>query len=330
MSFTRAVFLTNDGGDFQARVQQVELPEIATDGQVAVQVQYSTLNYKDALGITNRAPVIRKFPMVPGIDCTGIVTTSRDSRFRAGDAVILNGWRAGEVYWGGLSEQAHVMGDWLIHRPAEINGKRAMAIGTAGYTAMLCVLALEKHGLAPGRGDVLVTGAAGGVGSVAVALLTALGHQVVASTGRPAESDYLRDLGATQVIDRATLSSPGKPLQKERFQAVIDTVGSHTLVNACAQVQYGGAVAACGLAQGMDLPGTVAPFILRGVTLLGIESSLVPTAPRQEAWRRLARDLDLTKLDTMTTEIALDQVLEHAAAVLDGKIRGRLVVDVNR
>jgi len=329
VSATRAILLTNDDNRFVARVQSIDLPAL-TDGDVAVRVEYSCLNYKDGLAITNRSPVVRKWPMVPGIDCAGVVTDSRDPRFRAGDAVILNGWRAGEVHWGGLSERANLRGDWLIHRPAGLDARRSMAIGTAGYTAMLCILALEKHGLAPEQGEVLVTGASGGVGSLSVALLARLGYQVAASTGRLSERDYLQRLGAAQIIDRNTLNGPGKPLQKERFQAVVDTVGSHTLANACAQVKYGGAVAACGLAQGMDFPATVAPFILRGVTLYGIESSLVPTPVRKAAWQRLERDLDLAKLDSMTGEVSLAEALTAAADVVAGKVRGRLVVDVNR
>ncbi|HEX2660279.1 MAG TPA: MDR family oxidoreductase [Polyangia bacterium] len=329
MLSTRAILLTNHDGAFAVRVQSIDLPPLA-DGDVAVRVDYSCLNYKDGLAITNRSPVVRTWPMVPGIDCAGTVADSRDARFRPGDAVILNGWRAGELHWGGLAQRAHLRGDWLIHRPDGLDARRSMAIGTAGYTAMLCLLALEKHGMSPEHGDVLVTGAAGGVGSVAVALLAQLGYQAVASTGRLTESDYLRALGATQILDRATLNGPGKPLQKERFQAVIDTVGSHTLANACAQVKYGGAVAACGLAQGLDFPATVAPFILRGITLYGIESSLAPTPLRLQAWQRLAHEMDLAKLDRMTGEVSLEGALAAAADVVVGKVRGRLVVDVNR
>jgi len=330
MNSSRAIFLTNSDDKFEARIEQLELPELSADGEVAVRVEYSTLNYKDALAITNHSPVVRKWPMVPGIDCTGVVTDSRDPRFRPGDAVILNGWRAGEVHWGGLSEKVNLMGDWLIHRPSVMDAKTSMAIGTAGYTAMLCILALEKHGVTSAHGEVLVTGASGGVGSVAVAILSTLGYTVIVSTGKLGESDYLEQLGAAQVIDRRTLNGPGKPLQKERFQAVIDTVGSHTLANACAQLKYGGAAAACGLAQGLDFPSTVAPFILRGVTLYGIESSLAPRALRETAWARLARDLVASKLSLMTGEISLEQALLVAADVVEGKVRGRLVVDVNR
>jgi len=330
MNSSRAIFLTNRNDKFEARIERLELPELADEGEVAVRVEYSTLNYKDGLAITNRAPVVRKWPMVAGIDCAGVVTESRDARFRPGDAVILNGWRAGEVYWGGLSERANLMGDWLIHRPAGMDAKTSMAIGTAGYTAMLCVLALEKHGLVPAGGEVLVTGASGGVGSVAVAILSTLGYSVTASTGRLGESDYLKELGAAEVIDRQTLNAPGKPLQKERFQAVVDTVGSHTLANACAQLKYGGAAAACGLAQGLDFPSSVAPFILRGVTLYGVESSLSPRALRETAWARLGSDLASAKLALMTAEISLEQALVAAAEVVAGKVRGRLVVDVNR
>ena len=329
MSTFKAIHLSNDDGRFDARLAELEDAQEPAEGEVLVRVEHSTLNYKDALAITNTSPVVRKWPMVPGIDCAGLVTASRDERFKPGDAVILNGWRAGEAHWGGLAQRARLKGDWLIARPSGMDSQTAMAIGTAGYTAMLCVLALERHGLTPGSGDVLVTGAAGGVGGIAVTLLSALGHRVVASTGRLGESAYLRNLGAAEILDRATLGGPGKPLQKERFAAVVDTVGSHTLANACAQLQYGGAATACGLAQGMDFPATVAPFILRGVTLYGIDSVLAPLPLRQQAWRRLAADLDRTKLAAMTTVIPLAGALSAAADVLAGKVRGRLIVDVN-
>ena len=302
-----------------------ELPE----GDVTLKVDYSTVNYKDGLAITGKAPVVRKFPMVPGIDGAGTVTASSHAQFKAGDHVILNGWGVGESHWGCLAQEARLKGDWLITRPAQFTARQAMAIGTAGYTAMLCVLALEQHGVKPGDGEVLVTGAAGGVGSVAIALLAKLGYRVVASTGRQNEAEYLKSLGAAEIIDRATLAAPGKPLAKERWAGAVDTVGSHTLANICASMRYRGAVAACGLAGGMDFPSSVAPFILRGVTLAGIDSVMAPRALRVEAWTRLARDLDPARLDAMTREIALAEAIPAAAEILAGKIRGRLVVNVN-
>lgn len=301
-----------------------------TDGSdVLVQVEYSTLNYKDGLAITGRSPVVRKYPMVPGIDFAGKVLESADPFFKPGDEVILNGWGVGEGHWGGLAEKARVKGDWLIHKPKTMTSRQAMAIGTAGYTAMLCVQALERHGLSPDQGEVLVTGAAGGVGSVAVAILAHQGFRVVASTGRLSEEGYLKGLGAQTVIDRAELSAPSKPLQKERWAAVVDSVGSHTLANACATTQSWGAVAACGLAQGMDFPSTVAPFILRGVTLYGINSVTVPRAKRDEAWRRLAQDLPMDKLESMIDDIGLEEAIAMASRILDGQVRGRLAVKVH-
>ena len=302
-----------------------ELPEV----DVTLKVDYSTVNYKDGLAITGKAPVVRKFPMVPGIDGAGTVTASSHAEIKTGDQVILNGWGVGESHWGCLAQQARLKGDWLIKRPAQFTARQAMAIGTAGYTAMLCVLALEQHGVTPGDGEVLVTGAAGGVGSVAIALLAKLGYRVVASTGRQNEAEYLKSLGAAEIIDRATLASPGKPLAKERWAGAVDTVGSHTLANICASVRYRGAVAACGLAGGMDFPSSVAPFILRGVTLAGIDSVMAPRALRVEAWNRLARDLDPARLDAITREIALAEAIPAAGEILSGKIRGRLVVNVN-
>ena len=273
--------------------------------------------------------MVRKFPLHAGIDIAGTVLTSSDARYQAGDSVLLNGWGVGESHSGGLAQKARVKADWLVPLPAALSARQAMAIGTAGYTAMLCVLALEKHGLTPGSGDVLVTGASGGVGSVAVALLSKLGYRVVASTGRTQEADFLKNLGAAEVISRDELSAPGKPLAKERWAGVVDAVGSHTLVNACAATRYGGAVAACGLAQGMDLPGSVAPFILRGITLYGIDSVMAPFAVRRAAWDRLARDLDLAKLETITHEIGMASVVQAGADILAGTVRGRLVVNVN-
>ncbi|ALL65353.1 Alcohol dehydrogenase [Paraburkholderia caribensis MBA4] len=299
-------------------------------GDVTVRVEWSTLNYKDALAITGRSPVVRSFPLVPGIDFAGVVEASQHAQWQPGDHVILNGYGVGEKHWGGLAQRARVSGDWLVRTPAPLTSRDAMAVGTAGYTAMLCVLALERHGVTPAHGKVLVTGAAGGVGSVAIMLLAKRGYHVIASTGRPAESDYLRELGAQEIIDRAELSGPGKPLAKERWVAAVDAVGSHTLANACAGTAYGGIVAACGLAQGMDFPATVAPFILRGVTLAGIDSVMAPHERRVEAWQRIAQDLSTAQLASMVKDISLAEALAAAPDVLDGKVRGRLVVDVNR
>ena len=307
-------------------VDDAQLPE----GDVTVRVEYSTVNYKDGLAITGKGPVVRKFPMVPGIDLAGAVEASGDPEWKAGDRVVLNGWGIGEAHWGGLAQRARVKGAWLVPLAAPLTTRQAMAIGTAGYTAMLSVLALERHGVRPADGEVLVTGASGGVGSVAVALLAKLGYKVVASTGRAAEAEYLRSLGAAEVIDRATLSAAGKPLQKERWAGAVDSVGSHTLANVCATTRYRGAVAACGLAQGMDFPATVAPFILRGVTLYGIDSVMAPKPLRLEAWSRLARDLDPAKLEAITQEIPLAGAIPAASDLLAGKVRGRLVVDVSR
>ncbi|MDI3514492.1 MAG: MDR family oxidoreductase [Gammaproteobacteria bacterium] len=325
----KAVLIEKDEAGYRAGVTELDdaaLPE----GDVTVRVAYSTLNYKDGLAITGKGPVVRKFPMVPGIDLAGTVEASSHPAIAVGDAVVLNGWGVGEGHWGGLAQRARLKGDWLVPLPATFTPRQAMAIGTAGYTAMLCVMALERHGVSPEQGEVLVTGANGGVGSVAVALLAKLGFTVVASTGRPQEADYLKALGAAEIIDRAQFSAPGKPLAKERWAGAVDTVGSHTLANVCASTRYRGTVAACGLAQGMDLPATVAPFILRGVTLAGVDSVMAPRAERLEAWRRLAQDLDVGKLELMAHEIGLGEVVATAAALLDGKVRGRVVVDVNR
>jgi len=334
-----AILLTKESPEAlpQASVQSLETANLPSTGDrdVLVAVDYSTINYKDGLAITGgtpagRAPVVRSYPMVPGIDFSGTVLESAHPDYKPGDGVILNGWGVGEGHWGGLAQQARVKGDWLIHRPSALSSRQAMAIGTAGYTAMLCLQALERHGLKPSDGEVLVTGAAGGVGSVAIALLADLGYTVVGSTGRLDETDYLRALGASEVIDRSLLSSPGKPLQKERWAAVVDSVGSHTLANACAAVRAGGAVAACGLAQGLDFPATVAPFILRGVCLYGINSVTISRAHRECAWSQLVTDLNLQKLDAMTTEITLSEAIAAATRILAGQVRGRLVVDVNR
>ena len=295
------------------------------EGDVTVRVEATTVNYKDGLAITGRSPVVRHWPMVPGIDLAGTVEASDHADFKPGDAVLLNGYGVGETHWGAYAELWRGKGDWLLHRPDGIGAREAMAIGTAGYTAMLCVMALERHGITPDTGPVVVTGANGGVGSVAIALLAKLGFDVIASTGRAEESDFLHGLGAGEIIDRAELSEPGRPLGKERFGAGIDAVGSHTLANVLAQTRYGGAVAACGLAQGFDLPATVMPFILRNVALLGVDSVMAPKALREEAWTRLARDLDMGKLNSLTTEIGFDDLVETAHGILDGKVRGRVV-----
>jgi acrylyl-CoA reductase (NADPH) len=298
------------------------------DGDVTVRVEWSTLNYKDGLALTGRAPVVRRFPMIAGIDLAGTVEQSTNPEWKPGDKVILNGWGLGETHLGAYAERARVKGDWLVRMPEGLSARETMAIGTAGYTAMLCVMALERHGLTPQAGPVLVTGAAGGVGSVAIAILSRLGFKVIASTGRPEEADYLRDLGASEIINRADLSGSPKPLDKERWAGAVDSVGSTTLANAIAMTKSEGAVAACGLAGGMDLPTTVAPFILRGVCLLGINSVTAPRKLRVEAWDRLSRDLDRGKLAEMTKEISLAEVLALGAAILDGKVRGRIVVKI--
>jgi len=328
----QAIYLSKDNEQFSAQLREIGADELAAataPANVTVAVDYSTVNYKDGLAITNKSPVVRKWPMVPGIDAAGTVVASGDPRYQPGDAVVLNGWGVGETHWGGLAQQAIFKGDWLVRLPAGMTARQAMAIGTAGYTAMLCVMALQDHGVAPGAGEVLVTGATGGVGSVSVALLSQLGYSVVASTGKATEADYLHTLGAVGVIDRAELSAPGKPLQKERWAGVVDSVGSHTLANACAQTRYGGTVAACGLAQGMDLTASVAPFILRGVTLAGVDSVMCPQPRRQQAWQRLAAELDRRKLDAMTREVPLAGALEVAREILAGQVRGRVVVNVN-
>lgn len=311
--------------EFRAEVRAVD-DSFLPDGDVTVAVDYSTLNFKDGLAITNRSPVVRSWPMVAGIDGSGTVLESSAPNWKPGDAFVLNGFGVGETHKGCLAGKARLKSQWLVRRPTAFSARQAMAIGTAGYTAMLCVLALERHGVKAGDGEVLVTGATGGVGSVAIALLAKLGHKVVAATGKAAEAGYLQKLGAAAVIDRAELSAPGKPLQKERWSAVVDAVGSHTLANACAQVRYGGAVAACGLAQGMDFPASVAPFILRSIALLGVDSVMAPMALREQAWSRLARDLDPGLLDTITTEIPLAGAIEAAQKLMAGQVRGRIVV----
>jgi acrylyl-CoA reductase (NADPH) len=298
------------------------------DGDVTVRVTHSTLNYKDGLALTGRGPVVRRFPMIPGIDFAGVVERSDSDAFKPGDAVILNGWGTGETHLGAYAEKSRVKADWLVPLPAGLAPAQAMAIGTAGYTAMLSVMALERHGLTPAHGPAVVTGAAGGVGSVAISLLAGAGWHVIASTGREQEADYLKGLGAKEIIARQELSGPARPLAKERWAAGVDSVGTNTLANLLAMTRYGGAIAACGLAGGMDLPTSVAPFILRGVALLGIDSVMAPKARRLEAWGRLARDLDHAKLAAMTTTVSLDDVIAKGADILDGKVRGRVVVEI--
>lgn len=323
----KAILIEKGEGGQQVSLQtldEAQLPE----GDVTVDVECSTLNYKDGLAITGKGPVVKTFPMVPGIDFAGTVAASDSDAYKPGDPVVLNGWGVGEKHWGGLAEKARVDSGWLIPLPAAFNARQAMAIGTAGYTAMLSVMALERHGVTPDRGEILVTGASGGVGSYAIALLARLGYTVVASTGRTHEEAYLKGLGAQEVIDRGPLSEPGKPLAKERWAGAIDTVGSHTLANVLAATRYEGTVAACGLAQGMDLPATVAPFILRGVTLAGVDSVMQPKAARLEAWRRLGELLDPEQLDAITETIGLEEAIDKAGDLLAGKVRGRLVVTV--
>ena len=330
---TQAIVLSKDGETFKAEVRAISEAELeaATPGDdVVVAVEYSTINYKDGLALTNSSPVVRKWPMVAGIDAAGTVAASGSSRWKSGDKVVINGWGLGETHWGGLSQRARVKGDWLVRVPAPFSTRDAMAIGTAGYTAALSVLALQAHGVEPSQGEILVTGATGGVGSVAVALLASLGYAVVASTGKAAEADYLRSLGAREIIDRATLSAAGKPLQKERWAGAVDSVGGATLANVCAQTRWGGTVAACGLAGGMDFPATVAPFILRSVTLAGVDSVMAPMTRREAAWDLLAAHLSAAQLSAITREIPLAGAFDAARDILAGRVRGRIVVDVNR
>ena len=321
----KAIVITKDENYAAAlsEVQQSDLP----DQNVQLDVLYSTLNYKDGLAITGKGPVVRSFPMVPGIDLVGTVSETSTDEFTVGDNVILNGFGVGEKHWGGLAQKASLNSDWLIPLPAALSPKQAMQIGTAGYTAMLSVIALEKQGITPSDGEILVTGANGGVGSFAIYLLNQLGYNVTAATGRMEQSDYLKELGASQIISRDELSNPGKPLQKERFAGAVDSVGSYTLANICASLKYGGVVTACGLAQGMDLPASVAPFILRGVSLIGIDSVMRPKKDRVEAWDRLASLVKADYLDKISTEITLEQVIENAEQLMEGKIRGRVVVN---
>ena len=324
----KAILINKDDNGYDAQLTDVDESQLP-DGDVTVAVDYSTLNYKDSLAITGSSPVVRSFPMVPGIDLAGTVEASSHPDYKAGDKVVLNGWGVGEVHWGGLAEKARLKGDWLIPLPDAFTTRQAMAIGTAGYTAMLCVLGLERNGVAPDQGEILVTGAAGGVGSVAISILAKLGYTVIASTGRPEQADYLKALGATGTIDRNELSEKGRPLGKERWAGAVDAVGSQTLANVCASLKYGGTVAACGLAGGFDLPATVMPFILRGVTLAGIDSVYRPKADRIEAWNRLGTDLDFSHIEAIMSEIPLSEAISTAADQMAGKVRGRVVVNVN-
>ncbi len=317
----------NKEPQFSAQIEEVDEARLPlTD--VAVEVQYSTINFKDGLAITNKGPVVRQWPMIAGIDGSGSVSHSSHPDWKVGDLFIHNGWGVGETHWGCLAQKAHLKSEWLVKLPSAFTQRQAMGIGTAGYTAMLCVMAIENAGAKPSQGEVVVTGATGGVGSVAIALLSRLGYQVVAVTGKLSEENYLKDLGASRVIDRQEFTAAGKPLQKERWAAAIDTAGSHTLANLCAQMQYGAPVAACGLAQGADLSLTVMPFILRGVQLLGIDSVMAPLAKRKLAWERLGRDLDVMKLEAMIEDITLDQVPEYASALMAGRFAGRIVVKI--
>jgi acrylyl-CoA reductase (NADPH) len=329
MSDSFKAILVTRGED---KVQSVAVTEMTDaelmDGDVTVRIEATTVNYKDGLAITGKAPVVRRFPLVPGIDFAGSVIASDHPDWRPGDKVILNGWGTGETHHGAFAEKSRVKGDWLVPLPEGMTAHDAMAIGTAGYTAMLSVMALERHDITPDRGPVIVTGAAGGVGSVAISILSKLGYHVIASTGRVAESDYLKQLGAAEIIDRGELAGPVKPLAKERWAGGVDAVGSTTLANVLSMTSYGGAIAACGLAQGMDLPANVAPFILRGVSLLGIDSVMAPKPLRLEAWRRIATDLDHAKLTALTTTIGFDDILQAGRDIVDGKVRGRLVVDM--
>jgi len=326
--FNSLVLNKTDDQKATGKVEVITVSDLP-EGDVLINIDYSTINYKDALAITSSSPIIKNYPMVPGIDFSGTVEETSNNNFQIGDKVILNGFGVGEKYWGGLSQKARVNGDWLVKLPEKFTTKQAMAIGTAGYTAMLCVLALEKNGVTPEKGEILVTGATGGVGSVAISLLAKLGYNVTASSGRAIHSEYLKSLGAKTVIDRKELSEKGRPLGKEIWAGAIDSVGSHTLANICASIKYGGTVAACGLAQGYDLPTTVMPFILRNVTLAGVDSVYCPIEERTVAWERLAQDLNLAHLDSMITTIALSEVVSTANNMLSGKTHGRILVDVN-
>jgi acrylyl-CoA reductase (NADPH) len=323
------ILIEKDEENYQATVKELD-ENILPEGDVTVNVSHSTLNYKDALAITGKSPVVRKFPMIPGVDLAGTVTHSDSNKFKVGDAVMLNGFGVGETHCGGLAQTARLKSEWLIPLPKAFSPRQAMAIGTAGYTAMLCVIALEKQGITPDKGEILVTGANGGVGSFSIAILAKLGYTVVASTGRIDQTQYLKNLGASDIIDRNILSEPGRPLARERWAAAIDSVGSHTLANVCASMKYGGVVAACGLAQGMDFPATVAPFILRGVTLVGIDSVMNPVKDRLETWQRLADILEPQVFEDISIDISLAEALTVADDLISGKVRGRVVVDINK
>lgn len=325
----KGILIEKDGNSSSATLKDIN-DSLLPEGDVTVRVAYSSLNYKDSLAITGKSPVVRRFPMIPGVDLAGTVEASSNPDYQVGDSVLLNGWGLGETHWGGLAQMARIRGEWLVHLPSAFSLQQAMAIGTAGYTAMLCVLALEQHGITPDKGEIVVTGAAGGVGSVAVALLSKLGYRVVAASGRMEEAAFLKGLGAAEVMGRAEFASPGKPLGKQRWAGAVDVVGSHVLANVCATTKYGGVVTACGLAGGMDFPATVAPFILRGVTLTGIDSVMCPRSARLEAWARLARDLDISRLDAISHGIGLSEAIAWAPSLLAGEVRGRLVVDVQR
>ncbi len=322
------ILIEKDDHGYRANLTKIDSNDLP-EGNVEIDVLYSTLNYKDGLAITGKGPVVRKFPMVPGIDLVGTVTSSTDNEIPQGSQVILNGWGVGEKHWGGLAQKAKLQSDWLIALPDGISPQQAMAIGTAGYTAMLSVIALEKNGLTPQSGSILVTGANGGVGSFSIAILSLLGYHVVASTGRQEEADYLKALGASEIIDRSSLSEAGRPLGKEQWAGAIDSVGSHTLANVCAGLKYGGTVTACGLAQGMDFPASVAPFILRGITLAGIDSVMRPKADRIEAWQRLATIVDQLPLTDISQVVGLSEVVDKANELMTGAVRGRVIVDVN-
>ena len=324
----KGILIEKNDDNYTASVQNIDEAQLPQQ-DVSIDVAYSTINFKDGLAITGKGPVVRSFPMVPGIDLVGTVTACDSGKFAVGDQVLLNGFGVGEKHWGGLAQRASLNSDWLIKLPAGLSGKQAMAIGTAGYTAMLCVIALERHGITPAHGDVLVTGANGGVGSYAIAILAKLGYRVVAATGRPEQAEYLTALGASEIIDRNTLNAPGRPLDRERWAAAVDSVGSHTLANVCAGLKYGGVVAACGLAQGMDFPASVAPFILRGITLAGIDSVMRPLADREQAWERLATLLSDDDFSAITTEVNLEGAVQAAHDLMAGTVRGRVVVDVN-
>lgn len=324
----KGILIEKNETGYQSVLKDIDESQLP-DGNVTIRVSHSTLNYKDGLAITGRGPVVRKFPMVPGIDLVGTVEETSHPDYKIGDAVLLNGWGVGEGHWGGLAQKARLNGDWLVPLPRQFTPQQAMAVGTAGYTAMLCVLALEHHGVTPDKGEILVTGAAGGVGSVAIAVLSKLGYTVVGVSGRPEEEAYIKSLGASEILERSAFSSQGKPLGRERWAGAVDVVGSHTLANVCATTKYRGVVTACGLAGGMDFPSTVAPFILRGVTLAGIDSVMCPRPERIVAWQRLAEDLDISKLSAIANEIGLSEAIPTAAKLLDGRVRGRIIVDVN-